>query len=198
MKPTEILSSEHRVIEIAIDCLEQISKRATEAKKLDGESAEQVVDFIRTFTDQCHHGKEENQLFAVLAEKGMPKEGGPVGQMLVEHEQGRTFVKGMADSIAAASTGDEKALSTYTLNAQGYVQLLRSHIKKEDGVLFPMADRILSDHDQKSLLSAFEKVETEHMGEGTHEKYLRLVESLADRFGVSKAGLPDHSCGCGH
>ena len=198
MKPTEILSSEHRVIEVAIDCLEQISRKALEAGKLDRESAEQVVDFIRTFADQCHHGKEENQLFAFLAEKGMPREGGPVGQMLVEHEQGRAFVKGMADSIAAASTGDEKALSAYTQNAQGYVQLLRAHIRKEDGVLFPMADRILSDDDRKSLLAAFEKVETEHMGEGTHEKYLRLAESLADRFGVSKAGLSGHSCRCGH
>lgn len=198
MRPTEILSGEHRVIEVAIACLEQIIIRAIEAKKLDGVSAEQVVDFIRTFADQCHHGKEENQLFVVLEEKGMPREGGPVGQMLLEHEQGRAFVRGMADNLAEASLGNEKALSAFTQNAQGYIYLLRAHIEKEDGILFPMADRFLSDDDQESLLSAFEKVETEHMGEGTHEKYLRMAESLADKFGVSKAGLSNHSCGCGH
>lgn len=198
MKPTEILSSEHRVIKIVIDCLEQISEEAMQAKRLDKESAEQAIDFIRTFADKCHHGKEENQLFVVLVEKGMPKEGGPVGQMLVEHEQGRAFAKGMSDNIAKAAAGNEKALSAFTQNAKGYTQLLRAHIKKEDGVLFPMADRFLSDDDQKSLLAAFEKVETEHMGEGTHAKYLRLVELLADKFGVSRAGLSGHSCGCGH
>jgi len=197
MKPTEILSSEHRVIEVAIDCLEQINKKAVQEKKLDKESAEQVVDFIRTFADQCHHGKEENQFFAALAEKGMPREGGPVGQMLIEHEQGRSFVKGMADSIMEASEGNEQALTVFSQNARGYVELLRAHIMKEDCILFPMADRLLSDDDEKSLLSAFDKVETEHMGQGTHDKYLRLVETLADKFGVSKAGLSGHSCGCG-
>jgi hypothetical protein len=37
------------------------------------------------------------------------------------------------------------------------------------------------------------------MGHGTHDKYLRLAENLAEKFGVSKEGLAlGHSCGCGH
>jgi len=198
MKPTEILSSEHRVIEIGIDCLERISEEAIKESKLDKESAEQAVDFIRNFADRCHHGKEENQLFALLEEKGMPADGGPTGQMKHEHEQGRAFVSGMADSIDDASNGNAGALSKFVQNARGYIQLLRDHVKKEDNILFPMADRMLSNDDQEGLLSAFDKVETEHMGKGTHDKYLRIVESLADKYGVSKAGLDGHSCSCGH
>ena len=198
MKPTAILSSEHRVIEVALDCLEQIARRALHEKKLDKAAAEQVVDFIRTFADRCHHGKEEELLFTALVEKGMPREGGPIGQMLVEHEQGRAFVKSMAESTAEAAAGDSGALQRFAENAQGYIQLLRAHIRKEDGVLFPMAEQILSSDDQKALLASFEKVETEHMGLGTHEKYLRLAESLADRFGVSREGLAVKPCGCGH
>ena len=199
MKPTEILSSEHRVIEVAIDCLEQISSKALSDKRLDQEAAKQVVDFIRNFADRCHHGKEENQLFVMLKEKGMSSDGGPVGQMLFEHEQGRAFVKGMADSIPEAATGSADALSRFSQNAQGYVQLLRAHIKKEDLVLFPMAERLLTEDDEQSLLNAFDKVESEHMGHGTHDKYLRLAENLAEKFGVSKEGLAlGHSCGCGH
>lgn len=199
MKPTEILSNEHRVIEVAIDCLEQINAKAVVDRKLDRTSAEQVVDFIRNFADQCHHGKEENQLFAMLGEKGLPSHGGPVGQMLSEHEQGRAFVKGMADSIPVASEGNADALAQFDQNARGYINLLRAHIQKEDMVLFPMADRLLTDDDEQSLLNAFDKVESEHMGHGTHDKYLRLAESLADKFGVSKEGLAHgHSCGCSH
>jgi hemerythrin-like domain-containing protein len=198
MRPTEILSSEHRVIEIGIDCLERISDEAIKEDKLDKASAEQAVDFIRNFADRCHHGKEENQLFALLEEKGMPADGGPTGQMKHEHEQGRAFVSGMADSIDEASDGVAKALAKFVQNAQNYIQLLRDHIKKEDHVLFPMADRMLDDDDQDSLKTAFDRVESEHMGVGTHDKYLRLVEALADKYGVSKAGLTGHSCGCGH
>lgn len=198
MRPTEILSSEHRVIEIGINCLEKISEKANQDNRLDKESAEQAVDFIRNFADRCHHGKEENQLFVLLEEKGMPAEGGPTGQMKHEHEQGRAFVSGMAENIDDASDGNAEALTRFVQNAQGYIQLLRDHIKKEDNILFPMADRMLGSDDQENLLAAFETVETEHMGHGTHDKYLRIVQSLADKYGVSKAGLNGHSCGCSH
>lgn len=198
MKPTQILSNEHRVIELVLDCLEQVVKEAISERKLDKQAASQVVDFVRNFADQCHHGKEETYLFVSMVEKGMPKESGPVGQMLTEHEQGRMYVRGMEQNIEKAAHGEADALTSFESNARGYIQLLRAHIRKEDGVLFPMADRLLSDDDQNDLLNNFNTVEAEHMGEGTHEKYLRLAESLADRYGLSKDALTAQSCTCGH
>jgi len=198
MEPTRILSEEHRVIEVMLACLKRMTEQAVVEKKLDREAAEQAVDFIRTFADGCHHGKEEEHLFTLLTAKGMPKEGGPVGQMLFEHEQGRAFVRGMDENIAAAAEGNEAALQGFVSHANGYVELLRNHIHKEDNILFPMADRMLSADDQKNLLDNFHRVETEHMGAGTHEKYLGIALKLAERFGVSTEGIAKGSCACGH
>jgi hemerythrin-like domain-containing protein len=198
MELTKILSDEHRVIEVVLECLGKITDEAGKSGTLDAESANQAIDVIRTFADKCHHGKEENHLFAMLVEKGMPKEGGPVGQMLVEHEQGRAFVKGMTDSVSGAAVGNAAALLKFSQNAQGYVQLLRTHIQKEDGVLFPMADKLLSEEDQKQLMKAFEVVESDHMGTGTHEKYIGVVVSLAKKYGVEASHISSHACGCGH
>jgi hemerythrin-like domain-containing protein len=195
---TRILTDEHRVIEVVLTCLERIVEEAGKTGKLDEASADQAVDVIRTFADKCHHGKEENHLFAALVDKGMSRDGGPVGQMLIEHEQGRAFVKGMAESISEATIGNKDALQRFTRNAQGYVQLLRAHIQKEDGVLFPMADKMLSDEDQRNLMKAFEVVESDKMGEGTHDKYLGIVASLAKKYGVEASHIPTGSCGCGH
>jgi hemerythrin-like domain-containing protein len=195
---TKILTDEHRVIEVVLNCLERMADEAGRTGKLDEVSANQAVDVIRTFADKCHHGKEENHLFAALVSKGMPREGGPVGQMLIEHAQGREFVKGMAGSISGAAAGDQQALQQFTRNATGYVQLLRAHIKKEDGVLFPMADRMLTEEDQKQLMRSFESVESDHMGKGTHEKYLAIVTSLAKKYHVEAGHKQANSCGCGH
>ena len=198
MKPTKILTDEHRVIEVVLDVLERITDQAKNESRLDRESAEQAVDFIRHFADECHHGKEETHLFTAMVKKGLPREGGPVGQMVHEHEQGRAFVRGMAENIAAASTGDAEALRAYSASAHGYVQLLRAHIQKEDRILFPLADRVFDETDQETLLANFAKVESEHMGEGTHDKYLRIAEALADRYGVPREKIAGHSCGCAH
>lgn len=198
MNPTEVLSSEHRVIEIVLHSLERVAEEALKQGRLDRESAEQAIDIIRNFADKCHHGKEEDLLFKALVEKGMPQEGGPVGQMLLEHEQGRAFVRGMSENVAAASEGDTSAVRRFAENAGGYIQLLRAHIQKEDRVLFPMADRLLSDDDRQNLSESFNKVESEHMGEGTHARYIKLASELAKKYAVPHDILHRTSCGCGH
>jgi hypothetical protein len=54
--------------------------------------------FFRNFADRCHHSKEEDELFPKMVEHGIPKEGGPIGVMLMEHDQGRAFVRGMSEA----------------------------------------------------------------------------------------------------
>ena len=85
MKPTEILSAEHRVIEQVLNCLEKMAAQAEKTGTLDKVSATDAVNFFRTFADQCHHGKEEAHLFPAMEAKGFPRQGGPTGVMLHEH-----------------------------------------------------------------------------------------------------------------
>jgi hemerythrin-like domain-containing protein len=80
--------------------------------------------------------------------------------------------------------------------------LLRAHIQKEDEILYPMADRMLSAEDVAALQHKFEVVEAEHMGEGTHERYLQLALELAKQYGVEhgkiKSLLHDGAHCCSH
>ncbi|HBO42381.1 MAG TPA: hemerythrin [Planctomycetaceae bacterium] len=187
MKPTEILSNEHRVIEQVLQCLGKIADEAESGGKLDKESAEKAVTFFRNFADRCHHGKEEAHLFPAMESKGFSRGCGPTGVMLAEHELGRQHVRGMAENIENASSGDADAIERFVEHARSYVELLTNHIQKEDHCLFPQADQAFSDDDQKKLLSAFQRVESEEMGEGVHEGYLTIANELADHYGVDRA-----------
>lgn len=198
MKPTAVLSEEHRIIEVVLSCLEKVAQEAVDNSRLEAEPAGQVVDFIRNFADKCHHGKEEDHLFTTLERKGMPSSGGPVAVMLDEHEQGRALVKAMADNIAAASEGEAQALGAYVTAAREYVILLRSHIHKEDKILFPIAERMLDDDEMDQLNDTFNRVESEHMGLGTHQQYIDLAKSLAERYSVALDSIPTHTTCCGH
>jgi hemerythrin-like domain-containing protein len=57
---------------------------------------------------------------------------------------------------------------------------LRQHIDKENNVLYPMGNRVLTEDDQRQLSEAFERVEAEEMGPGVHEKYHQLAHELAE------------------
>jgi hemerythrin-like domain-containing protein len=178
MIATDILMSEHRVVERVILALETASDRLNSGQVVRPEFFLQAADFIKGFADGCHHRKEEGVLFKALETYGMPKDGGPVAVMLYEHEQGRAFTSGMRQAALKWQSGDMSARQDVTQNARGYCALLRQHIQKEDNVLFPMANQIIPLNAQDSVAAGFEHVEHEETGEGVHEKYLALAENL--------------------
>ena len=197
MRPTDILERAHRVIEQVLTCLERIADQGLANERLDEVSARQALDFFQTFADGCHHGKEESHLFPLMEAKGFPRLGGPTGVMLHEHEEGRQHIRAMHEALPGAATGQDTSLREFARHARAYVDLLRQHILKEDQRLFPMANQVFSPEDQARLLDRFAHVEHHDMHEGTHQKYLELADTLAERFHVARAGGAVRGCGHG-
>ncbi len=174
-KATALLSDEHRVIERVLVAVEKLTEKPV-FTSLD--SWKKALDFIRHFADQCHHLKEEKILFPALEAHGIPNDGGPIGMMLLEHEEGRSYVRAMFDALGKIEAGDPSAPPALFENAKRYTRLLREHIQKEDEILFRMADEVIPADEQKQLLKTFETHEAEEMGAGVHEKYLTIAQEL--------------------
>ena len=200
MRTTEILMDEHRVIEQVLFCLEKIADQAFTKGVVDVTSARDVISFLRTFADTCHHMKEEDRLFPAMERCGLPREAGPTAVMRQEHEIGRGHVRRMDEAVTAFEKGDAGASDRFAFEARGFVDLLREHIAKEDQILFPMADRMLPSNVQDELLSAFEHAAKHDVPEGTRERFLALADELAARWNVTKAdaAATPHACSCSH
>jgi hemerythrin-like domain-containing protein len=181
MRPTDILTEEHKVILMVCDAAEREARAMRGAGAADAERVAKMVDFFRTFADRCHHAKEEDHLFVKMGERGFPLDFGPVGMMLHEHGQSRANVAAAADNLAAAAAGDAAALAAVSDNLLAYASLLRAHIYKEDNILYPMANQAFSEADQDALAAEFERVERDEIGAGVHEKYHRIAHELAGK-----------------
>ncbi len=178
MKATEVLMEEHRVIERLLDSLDLAAGRLESGKPVRPGFFIEAAEFIMGFADGCHHRKEEGFLFPALEAAGMPREGGPVGVMLHEHEQGRVLTKAMREAAERLQSGDASAKSAVAENARGYAALLRQHIRKENMILFRMAEQFLQGAAREQLTEAFGRVEREETGAGVHEKYLGMLDGL--------------------
>jgi len=174
-RATDNLIDDHTIIREVMDTMERI----TSVKDPDVEHLEFIVTFIREYADGFHHAKEEGLLFPKLVDKGIPKEFGPIGMMLREHEEGRNFVRGMADNVELYKSGNKEALKAVYQNMTGYVNLLRDHISKENNVLFRMADQALSDEEQRHLLDQFGLANEVSIGQDKIDEYLARVKELA-------------------
>jgi hemerythrin-like domain-containing protein len=184
MEATEMLMNEHRVIESMLLALQTAAQRVEQGREVRPGFFLDGTDFIKSFADGCHHQKEEGVLFKEMVAAGMPKNAGPVGDMRLEHEQGRNFTRAMREAAAKWQAGDAGARSAVIAAALSNAALLRQHIQKEDDILYPMAHQVIPSEVQARLVSDFERVEHEETGPGMHETYLALAEKLQKEMGL--------------
>jgi len=172
----DVLRHEHEAILVALQVLERLAERA-EQGAADTADIAAFVGFLREFADTCHHGKEEGLLFPAMLAAGLPEQGGPIPVMLHEHEEGRALV-------AAMDRASQPALdaAAFALAARAYAEHLRAHIRKENEVLFPMAEQIVPAQILAQLHGDFEQHEERVMGHGRHEQLHTMLKDLKARY----------------
>jgi hemerythrin-like domain-containing protein len=175
---SDLLVEEHEIIERMLAVLNKAAEKLERGAEVDPQLFLEAADFIRNFADRCHHAKEEDILFKLMAERGIPTQGGPVGVMLTEHEYARKYTEAMEKATREFLEGNIQAKNTIIENARYYARLLTEHIHKENNILYPMGNRIFSSEDQTMLKEKFEEIEKNEIGEGVHQKYLQLVQKL--------------------
>ena len=182
MTATAVLRKEHDAILRMLEVTEEVARRLQRGLSVRPAALTELLEFFQLFADRCHHGKEEDLLFPLLETKGLPRAGGPLGVMLFEHDEGRGLVQQMIAAAELYAQGAVEAGLHWAEAARNYVLLLRRHIDKENNVLFPMAEYMLSEKEQNDLAQKFETVEVEKMGLGTHERLHARMEELAAEF----------------
>ncbi|MCL5406091.1 MAG: hemerythrin domain-containing protein [Deltaproteobacteria bacterium] len=181
MNATDQLRAEHEGILTMLQILERICEQMNSGKRANLDHLDQIVEFLQVFADKCHHGKEEDILFPALEKVGIPREGGPIGVMLSDHEQGRKYIRAMGEALEELKEGRDGS-GEFVRAASGYIELLRSHIMKENNVLFVMGERNLSQEEQTRLFDSFEIMEQEKIGVGRHEAFHRLIDELSSEY----------------
>jgi hemerythrin-like domain-containing protein len=182
MKATEELMKEHTAIRLMLDVMGRILKRIETGEEPNLKELDEIIDFLTTFADGCHHAKEEEFLFPAMERAGMPRSRGPIGVMLAEHEHGRALIRGMQAAITEYRTGTRPMPLSFGENLRAYAMLLDQHIEKENTVLFPMAERLIPGAVQSDIALAFDRLEIERIGAGKHEEFHALLRRLKNEY----------------
>jgi len=178
-KPTEELEHEHRIIQQVVGGMAVLIEKLESGKEVDPSVFTDLSEFLQTFGDRCHHGKEELYLFKLLEKKGVPVSGCPLAVLLHEHQKGRNL---MADLKLTSETylrtpnaGKEALIGTL----RRLIELYPAHIWKEDYLLFPMAEKLLSEDEQSELAAQFAQHESE-VGLDVHHGFEQLAGRILE------------------
>jgi len=178
----KILMDEHRLIEQVLGSLETLALDVEAARPLERPDVAGYATFFKQFADACHHGKEEDLLFARMIERGMPRDSGPIGVMLHEHRAGRQRVGALHSIGEGRGEVDATQRQLFLEASFDYVPLLRQHILKEDRILYPMAVRLLEPAELERLETEFEAFDRRQRDSGEIDRLRGIAEALVARF----------------
>ncbi len=178
---TQILMDEHRLILRMIALLERNAERTAKGEYTNWQFYLNGVGFIRNYADRFHHAKEEDVLFKALIKNGMPEQNSPVAAMLMEHDQGRGYVKVLEAATQAALTGTTDAAGEIVANARAYAALLREHIEKEDDVLYPLSERIIPQTMRIHILKGYQTA-LDGVAPDFEANYIKIIEGYEQEF----------------
>jgi hemerythrin-like domain-containing protein len=180
MLPIGPLMIEHRLIERMIKVMKQALHRAEKEKKIAPGFIETATDFIRTYADRCHHGKEEDILFRDLQRKTISDEHRRImTELIEEHKRGRKTTGRLVEANNKYQAGVEGEISVITECIANLVDFYPKHIEKEDKHFFIPIMEYFNKAEKDAMLEEGYEFDKKLI----HEKYAGIV-SQAEASGL--------------
>ncbi len=169
------LMTEHRLIERVIRDAHVRLDRFEAEDSLDPLYVSTVVDFLRTYADRCHHGKEEDILFRELESRPLAAEHAKAMQALLDdHVWARATTKALVEATERFVSGKHAAAA----DARGLLRALADfypgHIEREDHGFFKPAIEYFTLEERSDMAEEFREFDRLLI----HEKYQHVAEEL--------------------
>ncbi|MGA2973749.1 MAG: hemerythrin domain-containing protein [Spirochaetia bacterium] len=166
---------EHRLIEKMLTVIAAEARRIKNGGKIDPLFIDVAVDFIRTYADRTHHGKEEDILFQELARKPLGKADSlSMAELVDEHRQARQKVKALVNAKERFGQGITEAAREIISLMEWLADFYPRHIRKEDKDFFPRTEAYFTRDELDAMLLAFRDFDAKMI----HEKYEKLVKGF--------------------
>jgi hemerythrin-like domain-containing protein len=180
MMPIGPLMKEHRVIEKMIAMLDARAAAWRAGAEVDERFLDAAVDFIRTYADRTHHGKEEDILFAALAKRPLSEDDSRVmGELITDHQVARSAVRDILAAEGAYFAGDRTARSMLLEKCAVLTTLYPPHICKEDKVFFRASMHYFDEDERAAMLADMDRFDAGMI----HEKYRKVVDEWMESEG---------------
>jgi len=177
-KTLNIIRDEHRSIGAILHGMEYLVERVrTRKAKIDPRVFSAMIYYLDTFSERMHHPKEDRYLFKALRSHG-GEAAAVAADLEKEHAAGGEALKRLEQSLVRYEEGGDKEFPGFAGAVEKFVREYRGHMHKEENVVFPLAQRLLSAADWQAIDRAFE----ENRDPLAAQRESRDFEKLFDRI----------------
>jgi hemerythrin-like domain-containing protein len=151
----QIILDEHASLSAMLRSMQMMVARGP------GDRAQQFFDVLRAmlfyideFPERLHHPKESDLLFPRVV-RSAPSVMATVEQLERDHMNGEKAVRELQHLLLAWELLGEQRKPEFEAQCQRYVRFYLEHMRLEETVILPEAERVLTDADWQALDAAF-------------------------------------------
>lgn len=173
MMPIGPLMIEHRLIERMISLLRREYETIASTGEVNAIFLQEGIDFLRTYADRTHHGKEEDILFRELEKREITAElRSAMKDLKEDHRRSRESTRALLDEVIGYRDGDRSRIERIRRHLSFLITLYPRHIEMEDRRFFIPCMDYFSDQERQEMLREFSDFDARMI----HERYRALVE----------------------
>jgi hemerythrin-like domain-containing protein len=141
-----LLRAEHANLGTVLDVLEREVETYIERGRLNREIVRDILEYFRGYPALCHHPKED-LIYRKLRLFAEPAVFANVCDLVAEHEALAALTDTLEAAVDNLLPDSEGARGKFIHVAREYLNRHRRHMETEEGVLFPLALKSLSEED---------------------------------------------------
>ena len=154
-KSIRVLYDEHRSIAAVLHGLLALVRTAQDpAVEPEFPVFHAMIGYIDAFPERLHHPKEDQFLFARLAERS-PEARPLIDELRAEHVMGAKLVRELEAALLAFEANGARGLPAFSAAVDAYARFHWDHMRKEEHDLLPIAERHLTAEDWQAIDDAF-------------------------------------------
>lgn len=192
-----IIRNEHRSLTAVLRSLQRLAHDAARGDvEPDFDLLAIILDYIEVFPDRLHHPKEDEHLFRALRQRlgGAGGASEALDELAAEHHRTDELTRGLRRHLLRARVGGRAARALLAAAVDEYADFHWKHMRKEEDVVMPLAEALLTEADWQAIDAAFLAHDDPLFGPEPRQEFERLFRLILNRapapVGVGPAWRP--------
>jgi hemerythrin-like domain-containing protein len=150
-----VIRDEHRSLAAVLHGLRYLVGEVREGRrKPDFTVLRAMVHYIDTFPEKLHHPKEDRYLFARLRQR-TTMANAVLDQLEAEHIHGAKLIRDLEQALLRWEMGVQQDVTAFAEEVERYADFHWRHMRQEEEVVLPLAERVLTEEDWREIDAAF-------------------------------------------
>lgn len=176
-------SRDHANFAVLLDLLERQVELFHRGETPDYELMSDIMFYLTHYTDVVHHPRED-LAFARIRERDPALET-VVDELIAQHVALKRAGEVLGGTLADIVNGSITSRARLEVPARDYLELLRSHMRREDSTVLPRVASLLRPRDWSAIDAEVHHVEDPLFGSSGEQRYAALREQISREARIS-------------